>query len=157
LNVLRPTSSSTTIDLSWLEERGFVSVERREYDWVFTFDGGIPLTAECLWRLLADGVICCTSNDDGQKFGLPAPMDAAAKLDDCLRGCRIVAATMREGSLDLSLTFDNGIALELIPDSCGYEAWQLAREAEFFVAAGQGQVHHFIQHPPESDGTADKR
>lgn len=143
MNVLRPTSSSTTIDLSWLQGRTLLAVERREYDWVFTFDGGIPLTAECVWRLLSDGVICCTDRDDGHQFGLPAPVDAAAKVDERLRGRRIVAVQVRVGTLDLSLAFDNGAILELLAESCGYEAWQVAREGELFVAVGGGQIVYY--------------
>jgi len=50
--------------LDWLVKRRLRSVLRREHEWVFEFDGPATLAVECLWRLLEDGRIRLTSEDD---------------------------------------------------------------------------------------------
>ena len=63
---LYDTSCMDTLD--WLVKRRLRSVLRREYDWVFVFDGPATLTAGCLWRLLEDGRIRLTSEDAGRSL-----------------------------------------------------------------------------------------
>ena len=94
----------------------------------------------CLWRLLEHGQIRFTSCDDGHKFGLPAPVDAAYEINVRLANAEIVSVEVREGTLDLTLGFRTGHALEIIPDSSGYESWDLCTKSVRFIATGGGKL-----------------
>lgn len=132
-----------TAELNWLAQHCFVGVERREFDWVFTFDHGVALVAECLWRLLEGDRIRFTSADEGQLFGLPTPVDAAAEIRSRLTSSSITGVDLEAGTLDLRITFSTGHVLELIPDSSGYEAWSASRPGRTYVATGGGELAAF--------------
>jgi hypothetical protein len=129
--------------LDWLLQHRFVAVSRREHDWVFAFDGQAKLVVECLWRLIERNRIRLTSLDDGQQFGLPAPVDATETINSQLEKAVIVSVKIREGTLDLQLTFDTGHTLEIIPDSSGYEAWNCLGSDQQYVAVGGGDLSVF--------------
>jgi Immunity protein 35 len=126
--------------VAWMVDLRLASVSRRDFDWVFEFDSKSLLTVAYLWRLLQDGRIRRTSEDHGQQFGLPAPVDAAADLNQRIAGKTITAAELQEGTLDLRLQFDRTHVLEIIPNSSGYEAWKLdyvkERRTQYFADGG---------------------
>jgi hypothetical protein len=124
----------------WLLQRRFVAVIRREHDWLFAFERDANLAVGCLWRLIEGNRIRLTSLDDGQQFGLPAPVDAAETINSRLGKAAIVKIDIQEGILDLQLTFDTGDILEIIPDSSGYEAWNLLGSDQQFIAVGGGDL-----------------
>eukprot|EP00920_Eleutheroschizon_duboscqi_P021874 GHVT01052592.1.p1 GENE.GHVT01052592.1~~GHVT01052592.1.p1 ORF type:complete len:141 (+),score=21.74 GHVT01052592.1:254-676(+) len=134
-------------DLDWFVGAQFEGLTRREGAWAFAFDGEIHLTVECLWRLLEDGKLCFTSNDDGQLFGLPAPVDSCAKVNTPLRAAAVVSVHFREGTADLSITFSTGHVVELISVSSGYEAWQLSGNDTLFIGGGGGNLTIFKDRP----------
>ena len=126
--------------LAWLAKHRLQSVGRREHDWLFAFDGQAALVVECLWRLVEAGRIRVTSEDDGQRFGLPAPVVAAEEVGRCLVGASVASVTLRDGTLDLELRFDTGHVLEVLPTSAGYEAWQVTQGGKQFIAVGGGEL-----------------
>src|ERR1051326_782671 len=109
--------------LSWLIGHRFESLTRREYDWVVVFDKDASLVIACLWRLIECGRVRFTSEDDGQQFGLPAPVNAAAEINGRLSRATVEAVELRQGLLDLELRFSTGHSLQILPNSSGYEAW----------------------------------
>ena len=121
----------------------FQSFTRREFDWVLVFDKDTSLVVHCLWRLLEDGRIRFTSQDDGHRFGLPAPADAAAEVNQRLGGASVEAVELRQNILDLELRFSTGHILQIIPDSAGYEAWHLCSGNREFIAVGGGTLTIF--------------
>lgn len=130
-------------DLAWLVGRRFQSVARREFDWVVAFDKDASLVVACLWRLVESGRIRFTSEDDGQRFGLPAPVDVAAEVNGRLAGAAVDAVELRQGLLDLELRFSTGHSLQMIPDSSGYEAWNVYSGNKQFIAVGGGKLAIF--------------
>lgn len=130
-------------ELQSLVGRCFQSLTRREYDWVVAFDRDGSLVVACLWRLVESGRIRFTSADDGHQFGLPAPVDAAAEVNARLTGAAVEVVELRAGLLDLELRFDTGHAFQIIPDSSGYEAWQLSIGNRQFIAVGGGELASF--------------
>src|SRR6516225_8014763 len=123
-------------ELAWLVGHRFQSLARREYDWVVAFDKDASLVVACLWRLVESGRIRFTSEDDGQQFGLPAPVDAVAEVNRRLAGAAVEAVELREGLLDLELRFSTGHSIQVIPDSSGYEAWQASNGDRQIIAVG---------------------
>jgi hypothetical protein len=130
-------------ELAWLVERRFHWLARRDYDWVVTFDKDANIVIACLWRLLEAGRIRFTSNDDGQQFGLPTPVDAAAEVNGRLAGAAVEAVELRPGLLDLDLRFSTGHTLQIIPNSSGYEAWTASSGDRQFIAVGGGELAIF--------------
>jgi len=126
--------------LDWLLQYRFLAVSRREHDWIFTFDGQASLVVTCLWRLVEGNRIRLTNFDDEQQFGLPAPVDATETINSRLENATIVLVELREGTLDLRLTFDTGHTLEIIPDSSGYESWNFFGLGQQFIAVGGGDL-----------------
>ncbi len=135
--------------LSWLAERRFLWFARAGHEWVFSFEHDASLTVTCLWRLLEGGRIRYTSEDDGQWFGRPAPVDAAAELVNRLRDATLDRVVLREGTLDLKLTFSTGHIVEVLPDSAGYESWVARRGGAQFIAVGGGELVIFGS-PPDA-------
>ena len=58
-------------------------VWRGEPDWVFVFGEDESVTASCTSRLIAYGRIVLCDGDDGEHFGLPAPVDVLTKARRC--------------------------------------------------------------------------
>lgn len=127
-------------ELAWLVGHRFQSLARREYDWVFGFDKDAGIVVACLWRLVESGRIRFTSEDDGQQFGLPAPVDASAEVNDRIAGASVEAVGLREGLLDLELRFSTGHTLQIIPASSGFEAWSARIGSREFIAVGGGEL-----------------
>jgi Family of unknown function (DUF6188) len=127
-------------ELAWLVGHRFQSLVRREYDWVVAFDRDASLVVLCLWRLVESGRIRFTSEDDRQQFGLPAPVDAASEVNKRLAGASVEAVELRQGLLDLELRFSTGRSLQIIPDSSGYEAWNVCSGTRQFIAVGGGEL-----------------
>jgi hypothetical protein len=130
-------------ELAWLLKHRFQSLTRREFDWAITFDQKTNITVGCLWRLLESGRIRFTSEDDGQRFGLPAPVDAAAEVNRRLAGAAVIGVELRQGILDLEIKFSTGHILQIIPDSSGYDAWNASGLNGEFIAVGGGELTTF--------------
>jgi hypothetical protein len=105
------------------------SVKRREYDWVFDFGRGSSLTVGSLWRLLSKQRIQITSEDNDQQFGLKAPLNVATQLTAEIGKEPITDVQVDSATSDLTLRFANGLRLQIVNNSSGYEAWN-------FYAAG---------------------
>jgi hypothetical protein len=120
--------------------RRFVRIEWHENTWAFGFTDGVVLSVECLWRLLEGASIVVTSEDHGQKFGLPAPVDAVAWVQARLADAQVAGVEYREGTNDLRLVFASGHTLEVLSTSIGYEMWHLYHKGEERHAVG-GQLH----------------
>ena len=127
-------------DLNWLAGLRFQAAVRHEYTWDFVFDAGVVVVAECLWRLIEGGRIRVTSKDDGHKFGLPAPIDVVFEVNQRLAKLMVKSIELRGGTLDLEIRFDTGHAIQLIPDSSGYEAWNICDSSRKYVAVGGGDL-----------------
>jgi len=130
-------------ELAWLVGCRFQSLTRREYDWVVVLNEDARLVIACLWRLVEAGRIRFTSEDDGQQFGLPAHVDATSEINGRLVGAAVEAVELRKGLLDLELRFSTGHLLQVIPDSSGYEAWQVSSGNRQFIAVGGGELAIF--------------
>jgi hypothetical protein len=117
------------------------SVKRLDYVWDLRFVAGSSLMFQSVWRLVSDAGIEVTSEDDGQRFGLKIPVDAATELkarigDECVSDVRIDGVTS-----DLTLYFGQHLRLEVVSTSSGHEAWSLhAREVQIIGRNGDSVV-----------------
>lgn len=125
---------------TWLVGHSVRYLTRREFDWLLEFDKSAYLVIGCLWRLVEAGRIRVTSQDEGQQFGLPAPVDTAAEVNRRIAAALVEAVSLREGTLDLELRFKSGHILQIIPNSSGYEAWTLSNGSGQLIAVGGGEL-----------------
>jgi hypothetical protein len=122
-----------------LSGRRLKEVVREEHQWAFSFEEDVSIAVWGLWRIVAEGRNCLCSEDDGHQFGLPAPIDGAAEAWDYLRDKAVETVSLRTTG-DLTFSFAGSIALEVIQNSSGYEAWQLVSPAFQVICQGGGQL-----------------
>ncbi len=123
-------------------------VHRRDNDWVFAFGDvagdGCVLTTDTLWRVVEAGRLVLTSEDDGQQFGLPAPVDAEERCAALLVGRLARSVSVDPWTADVTIQFDREARLDIISSSAGYENWQAyfrhAGQDMTLVGAGGGAV-----------------
>ena len=121
--------------------------------WRFSLGSTEYIDVECLWRLIDGRHIARTSNDHGQKFGLPAPIDAAVETRRILAHAAIVNVEVLDATADIHITLSEGRRLEIIPDSSGYEGWNLrGPDAVCLVAQGGGQICTWIEEAQQDGG-----
>jgi hypothetical protein len=108
-------------------------VVKHDYSWEFVFSDRVRLQVECLWRLVIPGRLVITSEDHGHQFGLPAPVDCLGELRRQIIGAAVEDVKVRPGTIDIMLGFGSGRALEVIPTSAGYEAWQVSAPGVLIV------------------------
>jgi hypothetical protein len=141
-------------NLEWLVEHRFREVIRYESTWDFVFDDEAVINTGCLWRFVKSGRIRLTSEDDGHRFGLPGPVNAVLTLNQALAGAKVVSVTLTDGTLDLEIRLTTGHALQIIPDSSGYEAWQASKPGWSCFAQGGGNLVIFDDGSPNSQNPA---
>lgn len=125
-------------DVSWMVGRSVNVSTPNGHQWFFNLGDTSCISVECPWRLLLNEKIDVSSEDHNQKYGLLAPIDAAAKANKLLSGLSVVGAEIRHGTGDLLVNFEGDIRLEVIPFFRGYEAWQLTTPQGRVLLAGCG-------------------
>jgi hypothetical protein len=147
-------------DVSWMiGRRVHVRVSESGHQWFFALGDSAGITVECPWRVLRKGKIRLSGEDHNQKYGLPAPVDAALEANKLLNGAPIVSAELRRGPGDLLLDFEGDLRLEMMPFS-GYEAWQFSTPDRRHVLAGcRGELSTWVAVSPNPafDTDADQR
>lgn len=106
--------------------------------WVFQFGNGVVLSTQSQWRLLSQDAILLTSEDDGQQYGLPEPVEAVARIRELLENRVVARAAVDQASADFTIYFDNGTVLQIVNLSSGYDAWTLNSEGDFIMVGRNG-------------------
>jgi uncharacterized protein DUF6188 len=119
-------------------------VARSPHQWRASFGQAGSLSVEAPWRIVADGGIACCSSDDGEQFGLPAPLDAEAEARRLLADKRVTGVAVAELTGDLTISFGDDTRFQVLNTSSGYEAWQASTNEPGryvrLVAAGGGKI-----------------
>jgi len=125
-------------DVSWMVGRTAKVTTENGHRWFVELGDSSRISVECPWRLLLKGKLRLSSEDHNQKYGLPAPIDAAAEANKLLNGSSIANAEIRHGTSDLLLNFEGELRLEIVTVFSGYEAWQFSTPQGRHVLAGCG-------------------
>ena len=135
----RPIALSE-IDLRWLAGTTIDALCFHEPDlWVLSFSGGGHLTTQSRWRILSAESLVVASGDHGRSFGLPEPLDVGELAASATSGSMVSAARIAAAAPDLELLLDNGLRLQVLADSRGYECWQVTDPSGVAVAvSGSG-------------------
>ena len=122
-----------------LEGLSVSTIEKLPFDyWVFQFGSGVVLSTQSQWRLLSQEAILLTSDDDGQQYGLPEPVDALARIRELLEDRVVATVEVAQASADFTIFFDNGAVLQIVNLSSGYEAWTLTSDGDFMIVGRNG-------------------
>jgi len=121
------------------------SVEKKDYTWFFEFADDIAISTESPWRFMSAGGIVVTSEDHGQQFGLPAPVDAAERVLSRAAGQAVIAASIMRTTGDLSIEFAQQLHIQLLQMSCGYESWRLHIRGSETICTGGGEIAYFTR------------
>ena len=110
--------------------------------WQFHFgEQEAHLDLEQPWRLIVNGAVRFASSDDGQKFGLPEPLNGAKLCRELLLHKRVANFELRPDVSDLTLIFEDGARLEIFVFSAGYEGWSFQiKGGRTMTALGGGDV-----------------
>ena len=99
------------------------SIEREPPFWRADFGDQFTIAFRVPWRIVANGRVAFGDEDDGQQFGLPAPLDGEERAASVL-GERIVQILhVDEETGDLRIEFDGHTRIDVFNQSCGYEGW----------------------------------
>ena len=98
-------------------------IDRRENDWCIQLGDRGTLVIECPWQIISAGRIAHADTDEGQKFGLPEPVDGVARTSGFLSGKKIIAVETGPTTGDLKIQFEGETLLECWNNSSGYEGW----------------------------------
>jgi hypothetical protein len=122
-----------------LRSRRVKSLSLREHNWCgIEIEGGYGLSNQTWCRFVGTTGSFVSTQDHGQKFGLPKPYDAEAALGKELIGKVINDVTVREFTNDVILHFDHG-CLEILTSSSGYESSQLNGPDNLIVVMRAGE------------------
>lgn len=117
-----------------------VSHDTECQEWVFAFAGNISLRVSAPWRITSGEAIRLGFEDDGQLFGLPAPLDAQERLGKLAIGRRVESVRAASRG-DLVVAFDGDTSLEVFNASAGYEGWELHGPGNrWIVGQGGGRI-----------------
>ena len=105
-------------------------VAKREYDWIFVFGDRLSITVSVPWRIVTDNRISHGDTDDGQWFGLSAPVDGEGRTNELLHGRRVARVEIDEQTADLRIVFADDSRIDVFNSSSGYEGWQVTVPSE---------------------------
>ena len=109
--------------------------------WFFKLVSGGTLRVETLWRIVRVGKVQATSADHGHRFGLPQPVDSAARAKLSLLDATVRQASIIQDTGDVVVDFDNDSRLEVLTTSSGYECWLiLSPTGDEIIGRGGGIV-----------------
>jgi hypothetical protein len=118
-------------------------VEKKDYSWFFTFGDRLAIGTESSWRLVTPDGVAVTSEDHEQKFGLPAPVDAAERVMARLASHRVQAVSLDATTGDMHVSFAESMYLHFIQMSCGYESWRATTPRGESICLGGGRISFF--------------
>ncbi len=84
------------------------------------------------------GLHSLTSEDDGQKYGLPTPVDAQTSIRELLDNRVAARVDVDQATADFTIRFDNGMTLQIVNLSSGFEAWTLDSKGDFLIVGRNG-------------------
>jgi hypothetical protein len=118
------------------------SVQRREHDWIIDFQDEINIVVSTgtPWRIIRQGRIAFASSDDGQKFGLPAPIDGEVRVRELLDKMPVTSTVIDRQTADIAIDFVSDMRLEIFNNSSGYEGWQAHCRGIQLIGLGGGDT-----------------
>ncbi len=90
---------------------------------MFDFGDGCAITVSSPWRIVVQHRIAHADSDDGQWFGLSAPVDGQSRSNQLLDRLVVEAVEFTVATADIKILFDGETQIEIFNHSSGYEGW----------------------------------
>jgi hypothetical protein len=112
--------------------------------WKLEFSGGAEFSNFSLCRIVrAKKLLTCTT-DHEQWFGLKEPYNAETEMNNLISNSIVTEASYGSSGNDVALSMSNGIIVEILSISTGYETWEYrSAEGVLYVATGSGEINEF--------------
>lgn len=120
-----------------------MSFDRDTDSWWFVFADNIVFNAHTMWRLLKKNGIQWVSLDNGQKFGLPEPIDLVDKVTTELKEKRLTEVKVKKDTADILLTLSDDLEIEIFISSSGYESYNFSIDKKNYIGMGAGDIAIF--------------
>ncbi|HTF97022.1 MAG TPA: hypothetical protein VL995_12870 [Cellvibrio sp.] len=112
--------------------------------WTLTFSCGAEFSNFLLCRIVKEKQLLACTKDHEQWFGLKEPYDAEKEIGNLVSNSIVVEASYGLSGNDIALSMSNGIIIEILSISCGYETWEYrSAEGVLYVATGSGEINEF--------------
>jgi len=119
---------------------GLSEIKKQDYTWFFGFWSNLQICTEGSRRLISLQGVVVTSQDHDRKFGRPSTIDAAARAAIETQNKKINDCQVADFTSDLSLFFDDGIQLQFLSLSSGYQSWRASDGTAEVVCQGGGNI-----------------
>ncbi len=143
LTLRKVPSGGIPPDITWLMGRHLAAIEKIDWPWDFRLDDGSVIATESTWRIVTPRGVVVTSEDHDQKFGLPAPLDAASVARKEIGELAVTAHNLDSKTGELSLQFGS-VSLQFLCLSGGYESWRTTHGTQDVICTGGGKIVEFI-------------
>ena len=120
--------------------RRLEAISKEDPSWLFVFGPQTSIRTSSAWRFGDAERTIVTSEDDGQWFGLPAPLDAAEWLLSRVRDLAVSSVSVPDATGDLLILFGDVFELQFLQMSGGYEAWAAYAGASEIICYGGGKL-----------------
>lgn len=120
-----------------------ITFEEKSNSWYLKFDNDISFSLNTIWRLFKNDTVTLISNDHGQQFGLPKPIDLIEDLKSILDNKTLIEIQIEKNTGDLILNFQEKVKLVAYISSIGYESYEVFADGKRFVAQGGGDIAIF--------------
>lgn len=108
--------------------------------WQLVFENNLSVLIESFWRLLENRKIKWTSKDNQQIYGHKTPIDLETEIKKALLEKSLNRIERNIDTSDLNLVFENGMTVEIITDSSGYECWEIINGKDRVYGLGKGDI-----------------
>ncbi len=126
--------------MEWLADDE-LSADVNGASWFFN-GAHVNVSCQTVWRLLVDGKVKRVSSDHEQWFGLPHPLNLVSEMSALLGSHRLNKITVADDTVDLLLSFTDGIVVQCLISSSGYESYTFSIDGDEYVGAGGGVLFH---------------
>jgi hypothetical protein len=120
-----------------------VSFDEGAKDWVFIFAENILIEVSGFWRLLENTKIVLVSLDHGHQFGLAKPLNLVEEVTTILNEKKLLELKVDENTADLTLVLTDGLEIEILIASAGYETYQFSISGKTYIGLGSGEIAIF--------------
>jgi len=120
-----------------------VSFDDGSMSWLFSFEDSISFVVSGFWRLLKDNKIYFVSLYHGHQFGLPKPVDLVENASMFLKEQKLLKIEIDENTADVTLGLTDGIELQVLIASSGYETYQFSILGRKYIGLGGGNIAVF--------------
>ena len=112
--------------------------------WTLAFSCGAEFSNFSLCRIIKGKQLLACTKDHEQWFGLKEPYDAEKEINNLVSNGVVIEASYGLSANDIVFTMSNGIIIEILSTSTGYETWEYrSTEGVLYVASGYGKINEF--------------